>query len=812
MGIKRWLLAIAILAVVVGLIAVLFLQTGADQQIVDSVIPSVERRLGVRITYSDVEVSLTAVEFEGVEVLPEEGEHPFMRLERLGVGVRVGPLLMGELELTGVRLDGLEVRAGQPAGGPDLATWQDLLRRVLDPELGGMAGLLEESAGSASGRPEVHLVSGRAEINDGRFALVVEGLSGRISATGGAVIGTDGFELRHGDRRLAAGEAGEIRYQPEARRASVALERPEFELPGGLEAALRLVRDGRDTLAALGIGTAPPLEGEADAGSAPDAGVDGGAGEDEGRLASARGSDGERAPMAYRLSVTDASGAFVDPDDPERRVGIEGVIGEVQGGRGQSLSVRARGGLPGTDAQWVVAASWPPVGNPEITIEVPDAQLGSVGELLLPGDHVDWDRASADGVLTIELQRGGRQVSLRGQTALSGVTLRHDRLSRVPLDDLSVHLDFKATYDREDGVVQLERLLISRGRARITLRGHLVLGRLAFDLRANVPLTACRQVLGAIPEELRPELEGVQLDGMFGLDLHLALDEGDPEAVALEVNLSNRCRITDLGTLRPPDEFRRPFAYTAYTADGDPMRLISGPGTDRWAPLSLISPYVIDTVLTTEDGKFRGHAGVTVPEIRRAIELNLKRRDLRHGASTITMQLAKNLFLSRERTLARKLQELFFTWYLESYFRKDEILELYLNLVEFGPSVYGIREASHHYFGRPPHELNLVESVYLVKLLPSPVARHGSYVKGEVSERKLASLHKVMQTMRARGRITEAELQEGLKQELEFHHPGDPLPEPREPIEHEGLALVPDDAEYGETEVEEPGFEWDDEF
>jgi hypothetical protein len=456
-----------------------------------------------------------------------------------------------------------------------------------------------------------------------------------------------------------------------------------------------------------------------------------------------------------------------------------------------------------------MAASWPAEGNPALSLEVPDVELGSVGKLLFENEYLDWDRSSADGVVSVEVLRGGRQVSLSGQTALSGVTVRQGRLARVPMEDLAAHADFKITYDRDDGVVHLERLLISRGRARITLRGDVVLGRLAFDLRANMPPTACRQVLGAFPLELRTELEGVQLEGTIGLDLHLAVDEQDPEATALEVDLDNRCRISDLGTLRAPNEFRRPFAYTAYSADSDPMRLISGPGTDRWTPLSAISPYVVDTVLTTEDGKFRGHAGITVPEVRRAIELNLKRRDLRHGASTITMQLAKNLFLSRERTVARKLQEVFFTWYLETSFSKDEILELYLNIVEFGPSIYGVREASQHYFGRPPHELNLVESVYLVKLLPSPVNRHGSYVRGDVSERKLASLHKVMRTMRARGRITEPELQQGLKQEIVFHHEGDPMPEPRAPIEHEGLPYVAQEVEYGESYQEDPGLDWD---
>jgi membrane peptidoglycan carboxypeptidase len=217
----------------------------------------------------------------------------------------------------------------------------------------------------------------------------------------------------------------------------------------------------------------------------------------------------------------------------------------------------------------------------------------------------------------------------------------------------------------------------------------------------------------------------------------------------------------------------------------------------------MISPYVVEAVLTTEDGKFMGHKGVTLPEIQRAIELNLEKRKLSHGASTITMQLAKNLFLARERTVSRKLEELFFTWYLESYFRKEEILELYLNVIEFGPSIYGIADASHHYFGREPHELNLAESVFLVKLLPSPVARHDAYEQGAVTERRMNALHKVMRTMFERDRISRAELEQGLSETIDFYLEGEPLPEPRVQVPLGAPALAPDDGQTADDETSE---------
>jgi membrane peptidoglycan carboxypeptidase len=322
---------------------------------------------------------------------------------------------------------------------------------------------------------------------------------------------------------------------------------------------------------------------------------------------------------------------------------------------------------------------------------------------------------------------------------------------------------------------------------------------MAFDLRVALPPTACRQVLGAVPEPLRRPLDGVGLEGRIGFEVHLALDAVSPDATVLDGVLDNRCKISDFGSLPAPDDFRRLFAWMAYDDKGNRIRMLSGPGSDHWTAIGAISPYLSDAVLTTEDGKFESHQGLTLPELRTALAMNLRKGALDHGASTITMQLAKNLFLSRDRTVARKLQELFFTWYLESNFTKDEILELYFNVVEFGPSIYGVGPAARYYFGREPFELNLVESVFLVKLLPSPVARHNALKKeGGVSRKKMASLHRVMQVMFDRRRIFDAEYRLGLEQELVFYEEGDPLPEPRLVTRRDGvvdLSLPPGAAE-----------------
>ncbi len=784
MGIKRWLLALFILVLVLGFLALLFLQSGADERIIEGLIPRVEERLGVRISFEDVDISLSSVVFENVEVRSREGSRPLVLVESLGVGVRVGSLLMGDLDLTGIRVDGLEIRMGESLDGAQAAEWRELIERIAK-------GMDAEAQGDGPTRsiPEIHIVSGRLVADDGRFSITVEGVSGRLSAEGGAVVNTDDFTLVHLGRNLVFGESSEVLLRREREHVSLSLNQPGFDLPVDFQELKKLVNDARDSARALGIVDSQEALAETDGNvkkrdEQPEAGP---ADDDDG--------------ISAKVAVVDASGVLSKSGDKNLEMKLSGVSGELSLTRKKALTIRASGQMPGTDARWVLGASWPMEGDPSASIEIPDMPLKTAGEMFVDNEHIEWGRASVDGTVVVELQDNGEKLAFEGQASISGVEVSHPRLATEPIEDLDAHLDFKASYEHGKEQLNLERLMVVRGLARITLRGNVMFDRFAFDISGNVPPTACRQILAAVPAQLKPRLEGAQLEGLFALDMRLGIDENAPGKTALEVNLDNRCRITDFGTAPNPQDFRRPFSYIAYNADAEPMRLISGPGTDRWTPYSVISPYLVEAALTTEDGKFRHHLGVTIPEIKRAIELNLKKDGLSHGASTITMQLAKNLFMNRERTVARKLQELFFTWYLESQFTKDEILELYFNVIEFGPSLYGIKEAASHYFGREPYELNLVESVFLIKLLPSPTTRHGTYVRNQVSERKMNSLHRVMKTMSDRGRIDRTELAEGLNQELRFYHEGDPLPESRMPISRSGIRVLPEDEEeYGDKD------------
>lgn len=139
-----------------------------------------------------------------------------------------------------------------------------------------------------------------------------------------------------------------------------------------------------------------------------------------------------------------------------------------------------------------------------------------------------------------------------------------------------------------------------------------------------------------------------------------------------------------------------------------------------WVPLSRISPYLIQAVLIAEDDKFFQHEGFDWESMRKALETNLRRRRIVFGGSTITQQLAKNLFLSPERSLARKLREAAIAYQLEQALSKKRILELYMNVVEWGPGVYGAEAAAQTYFHKSASELRISEAIRLASVLPNP--------------------------------------------------------------------------------------------
>jgi monofunctional glycosyltransferase len=139
-----------------------------------------------------------------------------------------------------------------------------------------------------------------------------------------------------------------------------------------------------------------------------------------------------------------------------------------------------------------------------------------------------------------------------------------------------------------------------------------------------------------------------------------------------------------------------------------------------WVPFSKISPYLVKAVLIAEDDKFWKHEGFDFEAIQKAIEKDIQAKKFKFGGSTVTQQLAKNLYFSSEKSFLRKIGEALITWRMEKVLSKRRILELYLNVVEWGDGIFGAEAVSRHYFGKPSSELTPEEAAKLASVLPNP--------------------------------------------------------------------------------------------
>jgi monofunctional biosynthetic peptidoglycan transglycosylase len=140
----------------------------------------------------------------------------------------------------------------------------------------------------------------------------------------------------------------------------------------------------------------------------------------------------------------------------------------------------------------------------------------------------------------------------------------------------------------------------------------------------------------------------------------------------------------------------------------------------KWVPLSGISPFLIKAVLIAEDDKFWSHQGFDFKAIQKAVETDIKKKKFKFGGSTISQQLAKNLYLTPSKNPVRKFKEAVLTWRIEQNLSKKRILELYLNVVEWGEGVFGIEAASQHYYKKTALQLSPDEAAHLVVILPNP--------------------------------------------------------------------------------------------
>lgn len=205
---------------------------------------------------------------------------------------------------------------------------------------------------------------------------------------------------------------------------------------------------------------------------------------------------------------------------------------------------------------------------------------------------------------------------------------------------------------------------------------------------------------------------------------------------------------------------QNPNQFTIYDQNGDIVKDLS----ETWVELEDISPYVIDATIAIEDKKFYEHNGFDYLRIIKSLYVNIKSRAAKQGASTITQQLAKNLYLTFDKTWERKLKEAWLTIELESQYEKDDILEAYLNTINYG-GIYGIENASNYYFHKNSKDLNLAEASILAGIPKSP-SNYSPITNEENAKRRQMT---ILSAMVSQNFITEDEKNDAYNTELTYY-------------------------------------------
>ncbi len=268
-----------------------------------------------------------------------------------------------------------------------------------------------------------------------------------------------------------------------------------------------------------------------------------------------------------------------------------------------------------------------------------------------------------------------------------------------------------------------------------------------------------------------------------------------------------------LPSVAPLKDTRKSYVVVVKDWNRKNRPFVLGPKNRRWTPIGSIPSSMKGAVVAAEDGKFYSHEGVDYDAMKAALKTDIRKRRFARGGSTITQQVAKNVFLSREKTINRKIKEIVLAWRIDDVLSKSRILELYLNVVELGPMVFGVGHASHYYFGKPPSALTIRESAFLAAMLPGPRV-YDPYRK---MARVMRRSDRILRTMFAARMITEDEFRAalaetpniaGLERKVEKTIASPPPPEEKIPPTAPGdggIEVVAPDAGPGASPAEQPG-------
>jgi hypothetical protein len=369
-----------------------------------------------------------------------------------------------------------------------------------------------------------------------------------------------------------------------------------------------------------------------------------------------------------------------------------------------------------------------------------------------------------DGRWRIEVQAGGREMRFATITQATESAGAAPGTSPASADSLATDasLAFVALLDPLRGDVEISECRISGGGARAAVKGALrhAPDDPSVDLHLSVERVDFARLLATAGLEL--PTGAVQL-GSAALQLDVRGRAREPSSFVVK----QRVDFTPPGAPIPAVErLKGPFVAEIRGPAGRMHRLVVGPDSPDFIALADVPPLFQRALLLSEDSNFYGHRGLDFAEMPVAMATNWLRGTNSRGASTITQQLAKNLFLTREKSVSRKLSEAALALLIDATLGKQRELEIYLNVIEWGPDIYGLRAAARHYFARDPGGLTTKEIAFLIALIPGPIRYQHSFASGVPSPAFENLMDGVLAKLRSVDAIDEEQYEAALAETL----------------------------------------------
>ena len=389
------------------------------------------------------------------------------------------------------------------------------------------------------------------------------------------------------------------------------------------------------------------------------------------------------------------------------------------------------------------------------SVRLDRVDLKNLREIIKNKTSFDISQGKISAFAEISLENG--KILLKNDMTIHDLTFFHPLIDSLPFTLPLFRFIGDVTFDKNERSAATKDAKLSLGGINAVFSGSYSKTSKNFSIKTESANLNKLETL--IHDEA---FEGYLFGGTLELLAEYSQEGGEPPVFSVVGNLIEPKQLSER-----MDYLKLPFEYVWTNEDGSTRKIFVGERNFDFTPISLIPDHLIWAVVVSEDAGFFVHKGVDFQELDAAVKDNIKKHKLR-GGSTIPQQLAKNLFLNRDKTLLRKFREVLLAIELDAALSKERLLEIYFNIIEWAPGIFGISQAAYYYFGKQPYQLTPLESAYLASVIPGPAKYHFMFLTKNVTENWYKSLYRILNIMNETGHLSTDDYFEALKQEIVF--------------------------------------------